>query len=175
MASELFLEVVEGPDAGRRVALDAPVEIGRDAASGLRLDDPYVSAVHARVVPGSDGVLVEDLGDPGGTFVNDAELAAPTHIRPGDEIQVGVTVLRLRTAAEVAAEPSVARAKPPPLAAAQREPAYVPAEVAEQDPALAEVEALLDAHTKSQARTAPLALLVLVTFVVLLFLATARP
>jgi hypothetical protein len=39
----------------------------------------------------------------------------------------------------------------------------------------AEVEALLDAHTKSQARTAPLALLVLVTFVVLLFLATARP
>jgi hypothetical protein len=145
--------------------------VGRSAAAGLRLDDAYVSDLHARISPAGNGAIVEDLGDPGGTFVNDAEVRAPTRIKPGDEIQVGVTVLQLRTGDDV---PSAVRPKPPPLASAAREPVYLPPGVAEQDPALDELEALLDVHTKSKARTAPLAIFVLVVFAVLIFLATSK-
>ena len=173
-AGGLSLEIVEGPDAGRLVALDRPLEIGSDPAAGLRLTDAYVSAQHVRVTPEGGGALVEDLGDPGGTFVNDSEVAAPTRISPGDDLQVGVTVLELRTAAQVAAQPSAVRPKPPPLAAAQREPGYVPPATAAQDPMLDDVDALLDVRVKSKARTAPLALFVLVVFAVLIFLAHAK-
>lgn len=160
------LEIVEGPGAGRRVPLDRPLELGRGAAATLRLDDAYVAEAHARVVPVEGGALVEDLGDPGGTFVNDAEVATATRVGPGDEIQLGVTVLVLHAAGEPASE----RAEPPPLAAAPAAPDYLPV----TDEAMEEVEALLDARTKSQARTAPLALFVLVVFAVLIFLATAK-
>lgn len=172
--AELNLEIVEGPGAGRLVPLAGPLEIGSEPGAGLVLDDRHVSARHARVTPADGGALVEDLGDPGGTFVNDSEVAAPTRIGPGDEIQLGVTVLELRSATDVAARPSAVRPKPPALAAARRDPAYLPTELLQQDPDLEEVESLLDIHTKSKARTAPLAVFVLVVFAVLIFLATAK-
>jgi pSer/pThr/pTyr-binding forkhead associated (FHA) protein len=170
----LALEIVEGPDSGRVVPLEGMLEIGSSPDAGLRLADPHASARHARITPSGGGALVEDLGDPGGTFVNDSEVAAPTRIAPGDELQLGVTVLQLRTAAEIASGPSAVRPKPPPLAAQQAAPAYVPTGVVEQDPSLEEVDELLDARVRSKARTAPLALFVLVVFAVLIFLATAK-
>jgi pSer/pThr/pTyr-binding forkhead associated (FHA) protein len=89
---ELSFEIVEGPDA----AVEVP------------LSDSRIEPQHTRVTASADGALVEDLGDPGGTFVNDAELRVPTWIKPGDELQVGVTVLKLR-AGEA---PREVRAKP---------------------------------------------------------------
>ena len=166
--SDLNLEIVEGPGTGRVVPLTGSLEIGSGQGAGLRLDDPQVTDPHARVSPTEGGALVEDLGEPGGTFVNDSELHATTPIKPGDEIQVGVTVLQLRAAAQPA------RAVPPPLAAPAVEPGYMPPAVTEQDPDLREVEELLDATTKTKARVAPLAIFVLVVFAVLIFLATAK-
>ena len=173
-AVELSLEIVEGPDAGTLVPLSAPLEVGRDVDVGLRLNDPHVSGRHVRIAPDGDGAVVEDLGDPGGTFVDDSEIRAQTRIRPGAEIQVGVTVLQLRSADDVAARPTAVRPKPPPLAAAPREPDYLLPGPTAEDPALEEVESLLDVHTKAKARLAPLAIFVLVVFAVLIFLATAR-
>ena len=170
----MHLEIVEGPGAGRLVALTDSLVIGRGPEAGLRLDDEYVSGCHVRITPAGDGAIIEDLGDPGGTFVNDAEVAAPTRARPGDEIQIGVTVFELRTAADVAARPSAVRPKPPPLASAPRPPDYQLPELAPEDPAMEEIESLLDVHTKAKARTAPLALFVLVVFAVLIFLATSK-
>jgi predicted component of type VI protein secretion system len=170
----LQLEIVEGPGAGRLVPLTESLVIGRDPGAGLRLDDEYVSEHHVRITPAGDGAIVEDLGDPGGTFVNDAEVAAPTRAKPGDEIQIGVTVFELRTAADVAARPSAVRPKPPPLAAAPRPPDYELPALPPEDPALEAVESLLDMHTKAKARTAPLAIFVLVVFAVLIFLATSK-
>ncbi len=165
--AELSLEIVEGPAAGRLVPLTGVLEIGRNPGAGLRVDDEHVFGLHARVTLEGDGALVEDLGDPGGTFVNDAELHAPTRIKPGDVIQVGVTVLKLRSAEEIAAQPSAARPKPPPPAVTEPEPQYV-------SPELPEVEALLDVRTKTKARHAPLAVFVVVVYAVLIYLATQR-
>jgi pSer/pThr/pTyr-binding forkhead associated (FHA) protein len=92
---ELALEVLEGPDAGRRVPLRAAVEVGRDPGLALALSDKLVSRHHARISPGGDGVTVEDLGSRHGTFLNGARIDAPTEAAAGDHILVGLTVLRL--------------------------------------------------------------------------------
>jgi len=155
----LTLEIVEGPGAGTAIGLDGPLVLGRDPSAGFRLEDEHVDPLHVRVTPGDGDALVEDLGELGGTFVNDSELGAPTRIRPGDELQVGVTVLRLRDAA---AEPAV-RAKPPALEAPVVQPA-------EEDEDVRRVRSLVDVRVKTKARNAPLALLVLVVYAVLIYL-----
>jgi pSer/pThr/pTyr-binding forkhead associated (FHA) protein len=46
------------------------VTIGRDATSDVAIDSPVVSRVHARVVHGSSGWVLEDAGSSRGVFVN---------------------------------------------------------------------------------------------------------
>jgi predicted component of type VI protein secretion system len=171
--AELSFEVVEGPDAGRVVALEGSLVVGGAPPADVVLADRRVEAQHTRVTVAGDGLLVEDLGESGGTFVNDAELRAPTRMGPGDELQVGVTVLKLRAGADAA---SAVRAKPPALASSQSEPAFVAAAAAElrRSRNASEVEELLDVRTKRMARHAPLAVFVIVVYAVLIYLATAR-
>jgi pSer/pThr/pTyr-binding forkhead associated (FHA) protein len=160
---ELSFEIVEGPDAGRVVPVLGSVVIGSGPEVDVALADSHVEARHTRVTASGDGALVEDLGEPGGTFVNDSELRVPTRIRPGDELQVGVTVLKLRSG-EV---PSEVRPKPPasPIAPAiAREPVR----------GASEIDELLDVRTKRMARHAPLAVFVIVVYAVLIYLATAK-
>jgi pSer/pThr/pTyr-binding forkhead associated (FHA) protein len=150
--------------------------IGSDPAAEISLADPHVEAQHTRVTAAGEGALVEDLGDPGGTFVNDAELRVPTRMSAGDELQVGVTVLKLRSGTEA---PSEVRLKPPALAVSQVEPAYFvpggsPAEEPERPRRASEIDDLLDTRTKRMARHAPLAILVIVVWAVLLYLVTAK-
>ena len=170
--SELSFEVVEGPDAGLVVPVEGTLVIGSGATASVRLDEPHVEAEHTRVTASAGGELVEDLGDPGGTFVNDAELRVPTRIEPGDALQVGLTVLKLRSGA---AAPSEGRPKPPPLAAGNgAAPGYLaPAVPKERGPGPS-MEGLLDVRTKRMARHAPLVVLVVVVYAVLIYLATSK-
>ena len=70
VAGEISLEVIEGPDAGKQIAVDRPIVIGRDAQSDLVLQDGEVSGQHARITPSPDGTAtVEDLESTNGTFV----------------------------------------------------------------------------------------------------------
>ena len=107
----LLLEIVEGAEAGRQHRLDAPVEIGREGTP-LQLDDRQVSRRHARVTPGDARARVEDLGSTNGTFVNDQPIHMPREIVPGDRVRMGLTVLELRTAEQVAERPSAVHPVP---------------------------------------------------------------
>jgi pSer/pThr/pTyr-binding forkhead associated (FHA) protein len=70
--------------------------IGRDPVAELSLpDDGLVSYRHARAVPTDDGLLIEDLGSRNGTFVNGAQLEAPTLVGSGDRIVVGETTIEV--------------------------------------------------------------------------------
>jgi pSer/pThr/pTyr-binding forkhead associated (FHA) protein len=169
----LLLEIVEGPGAGRQVRLDRPVVLGRDAGADVVLDDARVSRRHARITPSEGEVVVEDLGSRNGTFVNREQIHAKVSARPGDDVLLGTTVLELRTDADLATRPSVVRPVPPALAAPQRDPSYVgPIAAPERSSGEARLERYMDRRTKAQARLAPLAIVVLVLFAVLIYLAT---
>ena len=110
--SELILEIVEGQDAGRQIQLEGPIEIGRDGATNLALDDEQASRHHARVTAQGDLAIVEDLGSTNGTFVNGQPVEGPRAVRPGDKIRVGLTVIELRTAQDVQRQPSAVQPVP---------------------------------------------------------------
>lgn len=189
--SDYVLEIVEGPEAGRQVALgNAPLEIGRDAEVGISIaTDPLVSRHHARLSPTGSGVVVEDLGSSNGTFVDGDEIHSPAVLTMGGKLTVGVTVLELRTAMQAAAGTVVRRvpaaltslretragrtederASSRGLAADPRAPDYVPREVSGSAGA-APLNSLLDVHTKRMAKIAPLAIFVVVALVVVIAL-----
>ena len=153
------------------------VEIGREDGIGVRVaQDDLVSRRHARLTPTADGVFVEDLESRNGTYVNGDEIFGKALLAPGGQLLVGVTVFQLHAgsgAARTAMRPipsALTGSRPAPLAAAERKPDYVPDDLAagRRDVPL---NPLLDVHTKSQARHAPLAIFVLVAVVVIIALA----
>ena len=193
--ADYVLEIVEGPEAGRMIALAGPVEIGRDPSAGVPLQqDELLSRRHVRITPEGDGARVEDLDSRNGTFVDGDQIFSPAHLAVGGQLLVGVTVLQLQTA-EIAAsgatsirpipaefttlrplpavEPAATtmRQVAPGLAVAESEPDYVPASALGQGRAAAELFPLLDVHTKGKARGAPIGIFVLVVVAVILYLA----
>lgn len=172
---QLTLEVVEGPDAGKTARLAGTLEIGRDPAAGLALHDDQASRRHARVSVQSGSVVLEDLESSNGTFVNNNELTGPTRIAAGDELLIGVSVIQVRSAEQIAIQASAVRAIPPALAVAERRPTFTePTEKkkAAQATVVPELDKLRDARTKAQAQLAPFALLILVVLVVAIYLGT---
>jgi S-DNA-T family DNA segregation ATPase FtsK/SpoIIIE len=176
---ELTLEIVEGPDAGRQLPLSGVVVIGRSPDADMVLADPQVSRRHARVTADQGTAVVEDLGSANGTFINHAELHGPARFDPGDDLLIGTTVLALRTRAQIAAAPSAVRPIPAGLARPLRAADYVPpgGTVAHRSAAEApappkELARLYDARVRQRANLAPLAVFLLVCFVVMIYLAT---
>lgn len=178
VAGEINLEVIEGPDAGKQIAVDRALVIGRGPGSDLVLEDGEVSEQHARVTPAPDGsATVEDLESANGTFVNHNELEGPARIDPGDELLVGVSVLQLRTADDFRARGSGVIQLPPGMAMAPREPTYVNPEVRRVEPttpvsepgSFGTVEKYLDVKVRKRAQLAPLALFTLVAIALILY------
>ena len=173
--SPLTLEIVEGPDAGKTASLAHTLVIGRDRSVGLALSDGQASRSHARIRAEADGAVVEDLGSSNGTYVNGNEMYAPTRVYAGDELLIGVSVILLRSAAQIVAQPSALRTIPPALAMAPRRPTFVDlpegaAPAKAKDSGVPELDVLVDTKVKAKARLAPLALLVLVALVVVIYL-----
>jgi predicted component of type VI protein secretion system len=111
--SDLILEIVEGPGAGKQVPVDGVLDVGRDPGLALHLDeDGQVSRRHARFSRSSGGVVLEDLGSTNGTYLNEQPISTPRMLRPGDKVRLGLTVLELRTRQQVAARPSAVQARP---------------------------------------------------------------
>ncbi len=90
--------VVHEPDTPkpRTVRLSGSVEIGRGDACAIRLEDSYVSQMHARLYGQDGGWYVEDLGSTNGTFLNDRRVVQAVAVHAGDVVKVGKTVLELR-------------------------------------------------------------------------------
>jgi len=75
---------------GRRIL------VGRAPSADLRLDDPRVSRLHARIEMRDDGIFVEDLGSRNGTAVDGEPIAEPRRLQVDDEITVGEAALVFR-------------------------------------------------------------------------------
>jgi pSer/pThr/pTyr-binding forkhead associated (FHA) protein len=75
---------------GRRVL------VGRAPSADLRLDDPMVSRLHARIEMRDDGVYVEDLGSRNGTTVDGVAVTEPRKLAVDDEVTVGSAAVVFR-------------------------------------------------------------------------------
>lgn len=89
--------VVEGDELkGKSFDLGDEVTIGRSDKCTVKLEDTYISQMHARLFGRGDRVMVEDLGSTNGTYINGRRINAPAEVHRGDRLKIGKTVLELR-------------------------------------------------------------------------------
>ncbi len=89
-----YLEVVAGPDAGRRFLLgDGSVRIGRDAGNEVALSDDGTSRVHCHVGYADGRYRLRDNNSTNGTLLN-GERTMEAALDFDDRIQVAETELR---------------------------------------------------------------------------------
>lgn len=80
-----------GPLRGERWPIDRPLLIGRERGCDVVIPDRQVSRYHARLTPGPNGVVLEDLGSKNGTHYNGVPLTAPVVLQDGDTIHIAAT------------------------------------------------------------------------------------
>jgi pSer/pThr/pTyr-binding forkhead associated (FHA) protein len=166
------LEIVEGPSAGGQIPLTNALEVGRSGQAGLVLDDEQASRRHALIEPSTNGAVVTDLGSTNGTYVNEQPIHSRRELRRGDRIRVGLSVLELRSSADVGAQPSAVRPVPPfapPGAVLNPAPAAALPAADDSSEAYRALERLVDVSVKQQTRTAVFAFLAASGLAVLIF------
>lgn len=91
------LDLEKGPRNLRGLHVDmlGPVVIGRSPSCDIQINEPYVSANHARLTLQGPALVLEDLGSTNGTTVNGHAVVEPVTLRDGDDVQVGDAVLRV--------------------------------------------------------------------------------
>jgi hypothetical protein len=95
-----------GYQVGTEIPVDRPlIRIGRGSGNDIVLQDSQASRHHAEVFRQGEQCFVRDLGSTNGTFVDGERLAGPRLLQPGDQIQIGETILGF--------QPSPATAVPP--------------------------------------------------------------
>src|SRR4051794_22341414 len=88
------------------------VKVGKDPRSHLRVDDDLASRMHAVIeVAGPNDITLIDLGNEPGTMVN-GQRVNKCKVRPGDQIQIGSTMIHLESA-ELAGGATAAMPAPP--------------------------------------------------------------
>jgi hypothetical protein len=81
-------------DGRRLVVGPGGATLGRSRQSDLVLSDPNVSRRHAEIRPRGGSWVLTDLGSTNGSRVNGRPVQGSEVIRPGDEIELGATVLK---------------------------------------------------------------------------------
>jgi transcriptional regulator with PAS, ATPase and Fis domain len=91
----VLLEVVSGPDRGKRVAVDrGAARIGTAEGTTLRLSDPTVSRMHCEIQVAPDRLRLVDAGSTNGTFV-DGRRVFDIELGPGTLLSVGGSTVRV--------------------------------------------------------------------------------
>ena len=91
------VDIEKGSKALRGLHVDilGPVVVGRSPSSDIVVDEPFVSASHARFTLQGPALVLEDLGSTNGTMVNGHLIGQPVTLRDGDEVQAGDTIMRV--------------------------------------------------------------------------------
>lgn len=91
------VSVEKGPSnlRGLRVDILGPVVMGRSPSSDIVIDEPFVSATHARYTLQGPALVLEDLQSTNGTLVNGHPIDQPVTLREEDEVQVGDAIMRI--------------------------------------------------------------------------------
>ena len=65
--------------------------LGRGDSAEIRLQDPFASGRHARLIRQGGIVVIEDLGSTNGTYLNGELLQGPQPLHAGDRVRIGDT------------------------------------------------------------------------------------
>jgi hypothetical protein len=80
---------------GKRLVVgSAGVTMGRSRQCEVMVDDPNVSRAHAEIRPRGGSWVLADLGSTNGSRLNGRRVEGPEVLKPGDEIELGTTVLK---------------------------------------------------------------------------------
>jgi pSer/pThr/pTyr-binding forkhead associated (FHA) protein len=93
----------QGSDPAVMYRFTSPeVTIGRDTTCECRLDDPIISARHARLSFHHSQWWIEDLHSRNGTFLNDEPVRSQVVVTSGDCLRCGTLVFLITIAMEEA-------------------------------------------------------------------------
>jgi pSer/pThr/pTyr-binding forkhead associated (FHA) protein len=93
-----FVVIEPKQHRGRTYTLSNVLAIGRLEDNDIIIDDDsFISSHHARIEVRPEGTWVVDLGSTNGSFVNGQRVVEERSVRKGDRIQVGSTVLEMRS------------------------------------------------------------------------------
>jgi hypothetical protein len=81
-------------DGQRKIVGPGGVTLGRSRSCDVVLEDPNVSRQHAELRPRGGSWVLTDLGSTNGSRLNGHPVERSEVVRPGDEIELGATVLR---------------------------------------------------------------------------------
>ena len=85
----LIVERAPGHSPGMEYDLGEGAVLGRGDQAEIRLEDPFASSRHARIVRQGGVLVLEDLGSTNGTYLNEEVLGGPTPLHPGDRVRIG--------------------------------------------------------------------------------------
>ena len=85
----LVVERAPGHTPGMEYEIAGGAVLGRGEQAEIRLDDPYASSAHARLVLQGGRVVLEDLGSTNGTFLNEEAVNGPQPLHQGDRLRIG--------------------------------------------------------------------------------------
>jgi hypothetical protein len=92
----LIVERAPGHTPGMEYDVGGGAVLGRGDQAEIRLDDPFASSRHARLVRQGGIVVLEDLGSTNGTYLDQQRVQGPLLVNPGQPIRIGQTALELR-------------------------------------------------------------------------------
>lgn len=87
--ARLVVERAPGHTPGMEYDVGPGAVLGRGERAEIRLDDPFASSQHARLIRQGGVVILEDLGSTNGTYLNEELLGGPTPLHPGDRVRIG--------------------------------------------------------------------------------------
>jgi len=79
-----LLVALTGERSGERWVVDRPLLIGRDVSCDITVSNRQVSRYHARLLPGKNGVDLEDMESKNGTHLNGDILTGKSVLKDGD-------------------------------------------------------------------------------------------
>ncbi len=85
----LVVERAPGHTPGMEYEIAQGAILGRGEQAEIRLDDPYASARHARLVLQGGRIVLEDLGSTNGTYLNEELVSGPQPLHQGDRVRIG--------------------------------------------------------------------------------------
>jgi pSer/pThr/pTyr-binding forkhead associated (FHA) protein len=85
----LVVERAPGHVPGMEYEVAEGAIMGRGDQAEIRLEDPFASSRHARLIRQGAAIVIEDMGSTNGTYLNEELLSGPQPLHPGDRVRIG--------------------------------------------------------------------------------------